>query len=64
MKEKIKEAIFTGIIWGTRVAIAVVVVVVIISFLESFGMATWDKQVELDCYKKLEKSQCEILFNN
>jgi len=60
--EKLKKAILTGISWGVGVGFAIGVFAIVISLLEVAGIGSWDKQKELDCYKKLDKSQCEILY--
>lgn len=61
--EKIKNAILTGISWGVGVGFGIGVFAIVISFLEMAGIGSWDNQQELDCYKKLDKQSCEILFN-
>ena len=58
----IKTAILTGLMWGIKVGVAICVIIFLIVILELSGMGEWDKQGELDCYKKLDKDQCQILY--
>jgi hypothetical protein len=60
--EKIKNAALVGVSWGVGIGVCFFMAALLIGILEFSGVASWEGQRELDCYKKLDKAQCQILY--